>query len=126
MPSRDGRAQPLHEGVEDVQEEDSATGKPVNLDILQGKKTLVTVFAMEKLDPMDRRKLIDLIAKKEKTPEDVAQIHQFFEKSKAIQMAKDKARTFSSHAKACLAALPPSNARNLLGEIAAFAVTRES
>jgi geranylgeranyl diphosphate synthase, type I len=101
------------------------TGKPAHMDVLNGKKTLIVVYAMDKLDPLDRRKLIDLIATKDKTDEDVAAIMKFFEKSKAIAQAQDKARSFSSHAKACLAALPPSNARNLLTEIAQFAVTRD-
>jgi geranylgeranyl diphosphate synthase type I len=110
----------------DLEGDPAAMGKPAISDVLNGKKTLVVVYAMEKLDPMDRRKLVDLIAKKDKSAEDVAQILKFFERSKAVSLAKDKARTFSSHAKACLAALPPSNARNLLNEIASFAVNRES
>jgi geranylgeranyl diphosphate synthase type I len=78
----------------DLEGEESKTGKPINIDVLNGKKTLVVVYAMEKLDPLDRRKLMDLIGKKDKSPQEVKQILTFFDKSKAVSRAKDKARTF--------------------------------
>jgi geranylgeranyl diphosphate synthase type I len=100
------------------------TGKPQNLDLFAGKKTLITVFAMEKLDPMDRRILVDLIAKKDKTDADVKAILKLFEKSNAIKLAQEKAKSFTSHAKSALQSLPPTNARTLIGEIAEFATNR--
>ena len=101
------------------------TGKPVNMDVMAGKKTLITVFAMEKLDPMDRRLLVDLIAKKDKTDADIKAVLKFFEKSGAIKAAQEKAKSFTSHAKSALQSLPPSNARTLIGEIADFASNRD-
>lgn len=100
------------------------TGKPQNLDVLAGKKTLITVFAMEKLDPMDRRILVDLLAKKDKTEAEVKQILKLFEKSNAVKLAQEKAKSFTSHAKSALQSLPPTNARTLIGEIAEFATNR--
>lgn len=101
------------------------TGKPVNQDLFSGKKTLITVFAMDKLDPLDRRQLIDLLAKKEKTDADIKAILKLFEKSNAIKLAQEKAKSFASHAKSALQSLPPSNARTLIGEIAEFATSRD-
>lgn len=101
------------------------TGKPEHLDILTGKKTLITVFAMERLDPMDRRVLIDILAKPEKVDADVKAVLKLFEKSGAIKAAQEKAKSFTSHAKSALGALPPSNARTLIGEIAEFASSRD-
>jgi geranylgeranyl diphosphate synthase, type I len=101
------------------------TGKAQNMDILAGKKTLITVFAMEKLDPLDRRSLVDLLSKSDKTEADVKTILKFFEKSGAVKMAQEKAKSFTSHAKSALQSLPPSNARTLIGEIADFASNRE-
>ncbi len=100
-------------------------GKPAKEDLFSGKKTLIVVFAMDKLDPLDRRKLIDLVAKKPKDEADVQAILQLYEKSGAIKAAKEKARAFVSHAKSALASLPPSNARNLIGEIAEYSISRE-
>ncbi len=110
----------------DLEGDEEKTGKPRMTDVLNGKKTLPVVYAMDALDPMDRRKFMDLVSNKEKSDEDVEEILTFFKKSKAVQKAKAKARDFASHAKACLAALPETNARKLLGEISNFAVTRET
>lgn len=120
-----GLAYQVWDDVLDVTGDATKMGKPTREDIFAGKKTLITVFAMDKLDPLDRRKLIDLIAKKPKTEADIMTILQLYEKSGAVKAAKEKAKAFTSHAKSALGSLPPSNARNLISEIADYAVTRE-
>lgn len=120
-----GLAFQIWDDVLDLTGDPAKTGKPVKEDIFAGKKTLITVFAMDKLDPLDRRKLIDLMAKKPKEKADIDAIMQLYEKSGAIKLAKEKAKAFTSHAKSALASLPPSNARTLVSEIADYAVSRE-
>jgi len=120
-----GLAFQVWDDVLDLTGDSTKTGKPTMEDVFSGKKTLVTVFAMDKLDPLDRRKLIDLLAKKPKTDEDVRAIMALYEKAGAIKAAREKAKAFTSHAKSALASLPPTNARTLISEIADYAVTRE-
>lgn len=120
-----GLAFQVWDDVLDLMGDETKLGKPTKEDIFAGKKTLITVFAMDKLDPLDRRKLVDLLAKKPKVEADIKDILKLFEKSGAIKMATEKARAFASHAKSALGNLPPTNARNLIGEIADYAVTRE-
>lgn len=120
-----GLAFQVWDDVLDLTIDSKSTGKPALGDVFNGKKTLVTVYAMEKLDPLDRRKLIDLLSKPEKAPSDVAEVLKLFDKSGAIKLAKEKAKAFVSHAKSALGSMPPSNARNLITEIADFAVSRD-
>ena len=120
-----GLAFQLWDDCLDVTGQSAQTGKPQNLDIFAGKKTLITVFAMDKLDPMDRRLLIDLLAKKDKNEADIKAVLKLFEKSGAIKLAQEKAKSFTSHAKSALQSLVPSNARNLISEIADFATSRD-
>lgn len=100
-------------------------GKPTRLDLFGGKKTLITVYAMERLDPMDRRLLVDLVAKKDKTEADVKALLKLYDKANAVKMAQEKAKSFTSHAKSALQVLPSTNARNLIAEIAEFATSRD-
>jgi geranylgeranyl diphosphate synthase, type I len=120
-----GLAFQIWDDVLDLTGDPAKTGKPSMEDLYGGKKTLITVFAMDKLDPLDRRKLIDLLAKKPKTEDDVKGIMALYEKAGAIKQAREKAKAFTSHAKSALASLPPTNARTLISEIADYAVTRE-
>lgn len=120
-----GLAFQIWDDVLDLTGDPAKIGKPVQEDLFAGKKTLITVYAMDKLDPLDRRKLIDLVAKRPKEQADVDAIMALYEKSGAIKLAREKAKAFTSHAKSALASLPPTNARNLIQEIADYAVTRE-
>ncbi len=105
--------------------EDQA-GKTALSDVYNGKKTLVYVATHKSLDPLDRRQLVDLYKKKDKTEEDVQTILKFMEKSGGLDYAKKRAKEFSSFAKATLADLPDTAAKRILGMIAEFASNRTS
>lgn len=120
-----GLAFQIWDDVLDITGDASKLGKPVKADLFGSKKTLVTVFSMDRLDPLDRRKLMDWLAKKDKTEPDIQEVLKLFEKSGGVKAAQEKARNFASHAKSALANLPATNARNLISDIADFAVTRD-
>ncbi len=103
---------------------DEALGKPAHSDIVNGKKTLVYVSTHTKLDPFDRRQFVDLYRKADKTPEDVAAILKFMEKSGGLEYTKSRAKEFSSFAKATLADLPETAAKRLLTLLCDYASNR--
>ncbi len=103
---------------------DEETGKPAYSDVINGKKTLVYVATHKQLDPLDRRTLVDLYRKEEKTPEDLQQVLKFMEKSGGLDYARKRAREFSSFAKATLADLPDTAAKRILTMLAEFASNR--
>ncbi|HEX2065636.1 MAG TPA: polyprenyl synthetase family protein [Candidatus Thermoplasmatota archaeon] len=100
------------------------TGKPARSDILQGKKTLAYVATHTKLDPFDRRQFVDLYKKEGKTEEDIAAVLKFMEKSGGLEFTRQRAREFSSFAKATLADLPETAAKRLLLILCDFASNR--
>ncbi|MES2154284.1 MAG: polyprenyl synthetase family protein [bacterium] len=100
------------------------TGKPARSDILQGKKTLVYVSTHAKLDPFDRRQFVDLYKIEKKSEADVEAILKFMEKSGGLEYTRNRAREFSSFAKATLAELPETAAKRLLLILSDFASNR--
>ncbi len=105
---------------------DEETGKPTFSDIVNDKKTLVYVATHKALDPLDRRTLVDLYKKEDKSAEDIQTILKFMEKSGGLDFAKKRAKEFSSFAKATLTELPDTAAKRILGMVAEFASNRTS
>ena len=103
---------------------DEELGKPARSDIANGKKTLAYVATHQKLDPFDRRKFVDLYKKEGKTEDDVAELLKFMERSGGLDYTKQRAREFSSFAKATLADLPETAAKRLLGHLCDYASHR--
>ena len=103
---------------------DATLGKPARSDIVQGKKTLVYVATHQKLDPFDRRQFVDLYKKTDKTPKDIEEVLKFMTKSGGLDYTKQRAREFSSFAKATLVELPDTAAKRLLGILCDYASNR--
>ena len=103
---------------------DEQLGKPAHSDIANGKKTLVYVSTHGKLDPFDRRQFVDLYKKADKSPEDIQTILKFMEKSGGLDYTRQRAKEFSSFAKATLADLPDTAAKRLLGILCEHASSR--
>ncbi|MHB8633528.1 MAG: polyprenyl synthetase family protein [Thermoplasmatota archaeon] len=100
------------------------TGKPERADIRGGKKTLVYVSTHGKLDPFDRRQFVDLYKKADKTDQEIDEILKFMEKSGGLDYTRQRAREFSSFAKATLTELPETAAKRLLAILCDFASNR--
>ncbi len=112
--------------------EDEDLGKPARSDIVNGKKTLVYVATHARLDPFDRRQFVDLYKKADKTDEDIELILKFMNKKggedklSGLEYTKNRAREFSSFAKATLADLPETAAKRLLTYLCDMASNRSS
>ncbi len=107
-------------------DDEDVYGRQIYADIARGKKTMPLVRALEKLDPFDRRKLVDLIKKGDTGKESVDEIMKYIKKSGAIEWTAERAKEFSSHAKTCLMSLPENSARNLLMELTQFVTERKT
>jgi len=109
---------------------DEALGKPAYSDLRNGKKTMVYVATHQRLDPFDRRQFVDLYKKADKTEADIEAILQFVQKKggkdnvSGLEFSKQRAKEFSSFAKATLAQLPETAAKRLLLLLCDFASNR--
>jgi geranylgeranyl diphosphate synthase, type I len=103
---------------------DAELGKPARSDLVNGKKTLAYVATHQKLDPFDRRQFVDLYKKEGKDEKDMEAILKFMDKSGGLEYTRQRAREFSSFAKATLADLPETAAKRLLGHLCEYASHR--
>ncbi len=98
-------------------------GKPVGSDIREGKKTLIFLHAMRESD--EKEKLMEHYEIKDMSDDELNDAINILNRAGSLDYAKEKAVKFSTDAREKLRGLKDSNARNMLDEIARFAVERE-
>jgi octaprenyl-diphosphate synthase len=100
-------------------------GKPVGQDLAEGRITLPFIRARETLSGADRRRLLELGAEDDLSAENLAEATSLVEKGRGIELAMEDAAKLAKEAAEALEALAPSAERNLLAELAAYAVDRD-
>ena len=103
---------------------DESIGKPVGSDLVEGKKTLMVVYALEKANQEDHDRLIELLEANDESiiPEAMA----ILEKYDAINYARSVAYDCVIEAKEALLFLPDSDAKDALNKLADFVFTRNA
>ncbi len=99
-------------------------GKPLGLDVQGRKLTLPLIHALRTAAPSERRTALKLIGKKRKTPAEGRTVAEFADLHGGLAYARDRMHALAEEAKAELAILPPSPAREALVDLATFAVER--
>jgi len=99
-------------------------GKPLGVDLIDGKLTLPLIFAME--DERCGRELSKLFAKKSKTRAEVRRAITLVSKTDALDRARETAGDYSAKAIKRLSALEQSPYRDALRELARAVVDRRS
>jgi|Deesub1362A_J573_1020465.scaffolds.fasta_scaffold00318_20 geranylgeranyl diphosphate synthase type I len=94
-------------------------GKDWGSDIVEGKKTLIMLRAME------MGVEIDIYGKGKASLEEIEKAVKRLEDCGAIEYAKSKALQFAERAKESLKVLPETHARKLMEQLADYIVTRE-
>jgi octaprenyl-diphosphate synthase len=102
-----------------------ALGKPVGQDLGEGRITLPFIRALEALEPGDRERLAALGSAGEATAEERAEARALVERGRGVELAMAEARGLSKKAAEALSPLKPSASRDLLAELAAYAVERD-
>ena len=108
----------IHDDVLDIVGKDKI-GKDWGSDIVEGKKTLIMIKAMEL--GVD----IEIFGKGSATKEEIEEAVEKLHECGAIDYARKKAKEFVEMGKKELEVLPNSKARSLLIELADYLVTRE-
>jgi len=105
------------------------TGKPVYSDLARGKKTLLVIYALSKLEGEEREFLVKLLdPSSPKTLEDLRRGAQLIEKTGAPEEAMRIARAYAERAKEVLYGLRNIvyvEARDTLAFLADYAITRD-
>jgi len=108
----------IHDDVLDLVGKDKI-GKDWGSDLVEGKKTLVVIKAME------MGVEIEIFGKGKASREEIERAVKKLEECGAIEYASRKAKEFVETGKSYLRNLPDSNAKRLLMDIADYLVTRE-
>ncbi len=101
---------------------DESIGKPVGSDLVEGKKTLMVVEALEKASPEDKNRLIELLDAHEESI--ISEAMDILNKYDAIEYARQRAYDYVEEAKSSIEMLPDSDARNSLYDLADFVLSR--
>jgi octaprenyl-diphosphate synthase len=119
-----GTAFQLIDDLLDYEGDPAALGKNVGDDLREGKPTLPLLVAMSHGTPDEAALIRHAIEHGE--VERLAEIVQIVRRTGAIEATREAARREADHARACLAALPESAARDALVELCARSIERSS
>lgn len=103
---------------------DESIGKPVSSDLVEGKKTLMVVYALEKANKEDHDRLVELLEANDESI--IPEAMEILEKYGAINYARSKAYDCVIESKQALSILPDSDAKDALFKLADFVFTRKS
>jgi len=103
---------------------DESIGKPVGSDLVEGKKTLMVVYALEKANEEDHDRLIELLSAGNESI--IPEAMDILNKYGAINYARSVAYDCVIEAKEALMTLPNTEARNSLMKLADFVFTRNA
>lgn len=103
---------------------DESIGKPVGSDLVEGKKTLMVVYALEKANKEDHDRLVELLEVNDESI--IPEAMEILEKYGAINYARSKAYDCVIESKQALSILPDSDAKDALFKLADFVFTRKS
>ena len=106
-------------GSEDV-------GKPLGIDIKEKKMTLPLIYALNKADWWERRKIIYIVKNQSDKPEMVKTVIDFVKQSGGLEYATSVMHSFANKAIELLASLPESLAKEHLKALVEFTINRKS
>ncbi len=109
----------IYDDVIDLITPEEILGKAQGGDIIEGKRTLIVIHALSK------GATIDALGKSNATRSEVSAALSTLKESGSIDYAMNKAVSFIDEGKAALKALPDSEAKNILIELADYMIARK-
>ncbi len=100
-------------------------GKQIGMDIRTGKVTVPVLHALKNSDNEDRKRLEEILDKDEYSKKDMDEVLRIMEKTKSIEYAIKRARSFIKNAKKELRHLKDSEAKKALEKIAEHSINRQ-
>lgn len=100
-------------------------GKPVGIDLQEKKMTLPLIVALRRADRSDRRRIMKIVQKDEKSREDLRTVTRFVTTNHGIAYAREAMQSQADMALQHLMGLPPSPARDALAGLTRFTIERD-
>jgi octaprenyl-diphosphate synthase len=119
-----GRAFQLVDDVLDYRGESGTLGKNTGDDLREGKMTLPIILALAEAEPSEREVIATALGDAEATPAMLAKILTILNRYRTLERTLDQAEGYARSAREALKALPASDMRTLLADVAEFCVAR--
>jgi octaprenyl-diphosphate synthase len=119
-----GCAFQLVDDVLDYRGEAGEMGKNAGDDLREGKMTLPVILALAVANADDREVIEKTLGKSDASEAELDAVVAVFERHRTLEQTLDLAESHARSAREALRVLPPSDLRGLLGDIAAFTVSR--
>jgi len=100
-------------------------GKPVYSDIREGKKTVLVVYALQRLDPEKREQLLSILGNKTATREELEEAANLIISTGALDFAYRLAREYAEKARVALYKLPEKETRRVLEDLIDYVLVRD-
>ncbi|MHA7131612.1 polyprenyl synthetase family protein [Algoriphagus namhaensis] len=100
-------------------------GKPVGIDIKEKKMTLPLIFALQKADWLEKRKIIHLIRNKSENKKAVNEVISFVKQSGGLEYAKEVMNRFYDEAMTILQDFPDSEYKESLSSLVTYSIQRK-
>ncbi len=108
----------------DITEKKVGYGKEIGGDIEEGKRTLMVVHFLKNAPEKERKRMRDILEKKDNTPAEIEEAISLLHTVGSIQYAQKEAFQYAEKAKAYLNPYPASKAKEILIDLADFSVQR--
>ena len=99
-------------------------GKPVGIDMQEKKMTLPLIHALEHAPKSDRKSVMRVVRKDEKSRSDVETIAAFARDHGGVAYARERMEALAAEARKQLEPFPPSDARDALIGLTAYTIQR--
>ncbi len=109
----------------DVTEKKGGYGKEIGGDIMEGKRTLMVVHFLKNAPQHERERMQYILEKKDNTPAEIEEAITLLHDYGSIHYAQREAQQYAEQAKSFLNRFPPSKPREILVDLADFAVNRQ-
>ncbi|RLF41760.1 MAG: polyprenyl synthetase family protein [Thermoplasmata archaeon] len=120
-----GLAFQIHDDYLDMSSSENVLGKDIGNDIRNGKKTLIAVHALNHATGMEKERLEKLFGRKDATDEEIREVYNLFRDIGSIRYAEETANRYSEKAINSLDVLESSYSKDILEELARYAIKRE-
>ncbi len=109
----------------DITSDEETLGKDIGNDIRNGKKTLIAVHSINNAENDDKKIFEEIFGNKDATDEEINKIYDIFKKTGSITYAKKTALKYVDDAKKSIEILPDTESKQLLMNIADYAIERK-
>jgi len=100
-------------------------GKPLGIDIKEKKMTLPLIYALDRADRPQKRKIINIIKRHNDKPEKVKEVIDFVRQSGGLEYAEQAMYRLRTEAFEILHTLPPSESRQSMEDLVTFVTDRK-